>query len=116
MQGRVVAGVDLASLQDRDVFAGPDRVEVRLPEARILHAYIDEKNTQVWDRKVTWWTPWVPFNPDLERQARMQALDEMRKAATEMGILKEARSNAEASIRSLLQTLGMRNISFGGNS
>lgn len=116
VQGRVVAGVDLASLQERDIFAGPDQVEIKLPEARILHAYIDEKNTQVWDRRVTWWTPWVPFNPGLERQARLQALEEIRKAANEMGILKEARANAEAVIRGLLRTLRIENVSFGGKS
>lgn len=116
VQGRVVAGVDLAGLQQRDVFAAPGGVEIRLPEAKILHAYLDEKNTQVWDRRVTWWTPWVPFNPDLERQARLQAVEEMRGAALEMGILKEARTNAESAIRNLLQTLGVMQVSFGGKT
>ena len=67
----------------------------------------------MWDRQITWWTPWVPYNPDLERQARLKAREEIEKAALEMGILDQARRNAEASIRSLLQIFGMKSVSVG---
>ena len=74
---------------------------------------IDDKQTKVWDRSITWWTPWVPFNPDLERQARLAAKDEIEKAALEMGILDQARRNAEVSIRSLLETFGVKAVTIG---
>jgi hypothetical protein len=51
---------------------------------------------------VTWWTPWVPYSPDLEHRARLQALDEIRKAAINMGILDRAEQNAESAIRQVL--------------
>jgi len=77
---------------------------------------LDEKQTRVWDRQITWWTPWVPFNPDLERQARLAALDSVRQTAVEMGILDEARHNAETSIRNLLKTLGAQSVTFVADS
>ncbi|MBS1835032.1 MAG: DUF4230 domain-containing protein [Acidobacteria bacterium] len=103
VQGTVVAGVDLKELDARDIRIEPDRVVMKLPPAKILHVYLDDKHTQVWDRKVTWWTPWVPYNPDLERQARLRATDSIREQAEEMGILRDASRNAERTIQSFVE-------------
>ena len=66
----------------------------------------------MWDRQVTWWTPWVPYNNDLERQARMAALESIRASAIEMGILGDAELNAIQSIRRLLQAAGVAKVGF----
>jgi len=87
------------------------RMQVVLPPPKIIHIVIDDKETKVWDRRITWWTPWVPYNPDLERQARLTARDAIEGAAIDMGILDQARRNAEAGIRSLLETLGIKSVS-----
>jgi hypothetical protein len=114
VQGTVLAGVDLKEMEERDI-----RIEqkdsivfVKVPQARILHVYLDDKQTKVWDRRVTWWTPWVPFNPDLERTARLAAIESMRHQAEEMGILKEARRNAEQTIQTMLQMLARVKVTF----
>ncbi|HYZ83946.1 MAG TPA: DUF4230 domain-containing protein, partial [Bryobacteraceae bacterium] len=112
VQGRVVAGVDLQALRPADVFVGPDYVQVRLPDPKILHVYLDEKHTQVWDRRVTWWTPWVPFSRDLESKARIQAIEEIEKTALEMGVLKDAETGARSAVGNLLRTLGLPNVKF----
>jgi Protein of unknown function (DUF4230) len=106
VQGEAVAGVDLGKLGQRDVrFTGENRVTLRLPSAKLMDTYLDEKQIKVWDRHVTWWTPWVPFNPDLEHKARLQALDEIRKAALAMNILDQAQTNAESAIKQFLAAL-----------
>jgi hypothetical protein len=102
VQGEVQAGVNLADLRSEDVLLSDKRARVRLPQPKVLTSYLDEGQTKVWDRHVTWWTPWVPYSPDLEHRARMQALDEIRKAAIGMGILDRAGQNAENAIRQLL--------------
>ncbi len=113
VQAKVLAGVDLAAISSRDVVRlKQGDFLVRLPEAKILHVVIDEKSTKVWDRQVTWWTPWVPYNQDLERQARMAAIESIRESAVEMGILVDAQANARSSIRQLLQALGVQQVSF----
>jgi len=106
VQGEVQAGVDLAHLDSANVyFSGPHTVAVLLPPARIVNVFLDEKYTKVWDRRITWWTPWVDYNPDLEHQAREQALAEVKSAALEMGILQQAQKNAELAVHDFLQAL-----------
>ena len=113
VQAKVLAGVDLAALSSADVIqVKTGELLVRLPAAKILHVVVDEKSTKVWDRQVTWWTPWVPYNQDLERQARVAALESIRESAMEMGILVDAQANACSSIRRLLEAVGIRQVSF----
>ena len=116
VQAEVLAGIDLSTLKPGDVKTLPgNAIYITLPPPKIVHIVIDDKQTKVWDRRITWWTPWVPFNPDLERQARVTARNEIEKAALEMGILDQARRNAEVSIRSLLETLGVKAVNVSSS-
>jgi hypothetical protein len=111
MQARVEAGIDLSSLREDQISRRADgTVVIRLPEPRILNVAVDERETKVWDRQKTWWTPWVPYSKDLEQRARQAGLDAVQKSAVEMGILKEAERNAETSIRGLLTVLGAKSV------
>jgi hypothetical protein len=113
VRGRVLAGVDLAGLTPGDVttFNGAG-VRIRLTPPHIQNVYLDEKYTKVWDRSITWWTPWVTPDADLEHKARMQAVEDIKGAALEMGILPEARRNAETDIREILRAFGMDKVAF----
>jgi hypothetical protein len=106
VQGRAQAGVDLASVTQYDVQVKGKTVKIRLPQAELFDVYLDEKNTKVWDRRITWWTPWVSPDPDLEHKARLAAIDDIRKAALDMGILRDAESRARAAIRDLVGAMG----------
>ena len=113
VQANVLAGVDLAALKPADVsVAGDGRVTVRLPAAKVMHVFVDDKQTQVWDRSKTWWTPWVPLNPDLEQNARRAALEAAQAAALETGLLAQARTNAETIVRSFFRATGIANVTF----
>ena len=111
IQAHVEAGIDLSGLTDEDVFRRPDgALVIRLPEPKILNISVDEKETKVWDRQKTWWTPWVPYSIDLEQRARVAGLESLKQSALEMGILKQAERNAEASIRGLLGLAGLQTV------
>jgi hypothetical protein len=113
VQAQVLGGVDLGQLRDKDIRMDRERrVEIKLPAAKILHINLDEKNTKVWDRSKTWWTPWIPYDNDLEKKARMQALDSVKQEAIEMGILLDAQINAQNMIRALLHPLGIQHVAF----
>ena len=113
VQAEVAAGLDLSHLRDDDIRLLPDgAVLVSLPPAEITSVEIDDKLTRVWDRSITWWTPWVPYNQDLERQARLEARKEAEKAARDMGILNQSRKNAEVIIRGLLMSTGVKDVKF----
>lgn len=113
VQANVLAGVDLAVLKPADVsVAGDGSVTVRLPAAKVMHVFVDDKQTQVWDRSKTWWTPWVPLNPDLEQNARRAALEAAQSAALETGLLGQARTNAETTVRGFLRATGIPAVTF----
>lgn len=114
VQGEVLAGVNLADFNQSDIHFVDDRtVFVHLPDPAILQTFIDEKNTKVWDRQITWWTPWAGYDPDLEHRARLAALDEIRNTAISDGILSQAQKNAQTSIRGFLGTMQI-DVKFGG--
>ena len=113
VQADVLGGVDLAGLSTNDVQIAPNNtVTARLPAAKVLHVYVDENQTRVWDRSKTWWTPWVPFNPELEQKARLAALEAVQAAALEMGILSNAQQNAEKTIYEFLHAAGVESVRF----
>jgi hypothetical protein len=114
VQAQVLAGVDLATLSPGAIrILRHNEIKIALPPARIFHVVIDDKETKVWDRQITWWTPWVSPDPDLERQARIAASKSVEQAALDMGILDQARRNAEMVIRNLLQALGAKSVTVG---
>jgi len=106
VEGEALAGVDLESIRPRDIARSGNRFLITLPGARLFDVFLNEKDTKVWDRQITWWTPWVPPDPDLEHKARLQALDDVRNGALKMGILDQAQKNAQTAIRDLLAGLG----------
>ncbi len=107
----VKAGVDLGALRPEDIQPGADRrITLRLPPARILDIYLDDKETKVYQRSVTWWTPWVPNNPALEQQARQAALETVQLTALQSGILSNAQQNAETALRTFLQAAGFQQV------
>lgn len=109
VQGEAQAGIDLSKIKPENVQLLPDgSVEIALPPAKLTNAFLDENQIKVWDRSITWWTPWVPYDLDLEHKARLQALDDVRSAALKMGILNQAQRNAEVSIRDLLGALHLQ--------
>ncbi|MCU1262701.1 MAG: hypothetical protein JWO80_5586, partial [Bryobacterales bacterium] len=117
VQGRVLAGIDLTELTQYDVtMKDRQTAQIRLAPPRITDAFLDEKETKVWDRKITWWTPWISADPDLEHKARLLALDEVRAAAIQMGILRDARKNAEEDVRRILHAFGIGRVTFVSGS
>ena len=113
VEARVLAGVDLGELNASDVtMLSRTEARIRLHPAHLTETFLEEKNTKVWDRRVTWWTPWVAPDKDLEHNARMEALQQVRAAALQMGILNDAQRNAERDIRGILQAFGIVKVTF----
>lgn len=112
VQAKVSGGVDLGELTSRDVTDSGQGVTIRLPAPHILDVSIDDKETKVWDRSISWWAVWVSPNPDLEQSARRVALESVHQAALQMGILSNAQENAEITIREFLNNVGVSNVNF----
>jgi len=107
--GRIIAGVDLGKMEDDDIVIDADgRVQVTLPPAEILHVYLDNEKSYIYDRD----TGFIGMNPALESEARRAAEREILNAAVEDGILNIAQENAEAYIERFILSLGFRDVEF----
>jgi hypothetical protein len=108
--GNVEAGVDLGDIRKDDVSVRGDTITIDLPEAKIQSATLDEEKTQLYDRDLS------PLNlrpdDDLVEEARLRAVDKITASARENGILDTAEGNAEDSIRTLVTTLGFKEVKF----
>ncbi len=108
--GDVEAGVDLSEIGEDDVRVEDETVTIRLPEPEVLSASLDEEETRVYDRDYS------PLNlrpdDDLVEEARAEAEERIEDAARENGILDTAETNAEQSIRALVEALGFERVRF----
>ena len=107
--GTVIAGIDLADLDQDDLWLEGGTLYVRLPEPQIFIATIDNDKSYVYDRDTGLFTK---GNIDLETLARQAAEQEIEKAAAEDGILDLAQTNAEYYLSRLFQTLGYPQVIF----
>ncbi|MGC8744387.1 MAG: DUF4230 domain-containing protein [Verrucomicrobiia bacterium] len=101
--GVVKAGVDLSKLTQQDIQISGTNLVVILPPAQIMDAYIDEKNTQIVERSTGLLRK---FDKDLEQNARLQAIDDLRRAARYGGILTDAERQAKTQLKLLFSNLG----------
>src|SRR5882762_365852 len=84
--GIVKAGVDLGKMQPGDVRLSGKQVTLALPKAQITDAYLDEKQTKIIEHNTSFLRD---FNKDLEQTARLNAVEDIRRAARTSGILKD---------------------------
>ncbi len=107
--GYVVAGIDLEKLTAADLIIEGGVVKVRLPQAEIFTATLDNDKSYVYDRETGLLTH---GDINLETLARQAAEDQIRQAAIDDGILAQAQVNAESYLRSLLTRLGYGQVTF----
>jgi hypothetical protein len=105
--GIVKAGVDLSRLKPEDVKVAGQTLSVAMPKPVVTDAYLDERQTQVLDRKSGLFRS---FDKTLEAQARQYARLEIIRAARQNGIEKEADLRAREQLGTLLRTLGFTNV------
>lgn len=107
--GVVLAGVDLAKLGSQDLWLQDGVLYVRLPEPEIFIATLDNQKSYVYDRDTGLLTR---GDVNLETTARQAAETEIRNAALEDGILRQAGQNAENFMYRLLRDMGYPDVIF----
>jgi hypothetical protein len=108
--GIVKAGVDLSQVKSGDIHVlGEDKVVITLPRAQITDSYLDDKRTQVIERKTGLLRS---FDVQLEQTARQQAVDDIRRAARNNGIQDDANERARLQLTSFFHQLGFQQVEF----
>ena len=107
VHGEVVAGINLASLQNGDVQVQGQKVSIHLPAAEIFSTRIDNAKTRVYSRDTGLFsTP----DPNLESEVREEAERQLQQAALQDGILKTSADNARSTLSGMLQGLGFHEV------
>ncbi len=107
--GYVTAGINLESLGSKDLVVEDGALKIHLPEAEIFDATLDNDQSYVYDRQTGLLTH---GDINLETLARQAAVEQIRQAAIDDGILVQAQTNAEALMLSLLNKLGYTQVVF----
>lgn len=105
--GVAKAGVDLSKFERGDVRVRGTAVHVTLPRPRVLDVYLDDRRTQVVERSTG---VMREFDKNLEQDARRQAVDQIRLAVRDSGILKDAEERARIQISGLLLRGGFTDV------
>jgi hypothetical protein len=107
--GYVIAGVDLSKITEDDLRMVGETLRVKLPEAEVFVATLDNEKSYVYDRDTGLLRR---ADTQLESEARRVAEAEILRTATEDGILIQAKKNAETYLLSLLNSLGFSRVVF----
>lgn len=105
--GVVKAGFDLTRMQPGDIELEGNRLTLWLPPPRVTDAYLDEARTRVIDRDTGLLRR---FDKELEQTARQTALREIRLAAHEAGILRDAEEHAREQLSRFFERAGYREV------
>ncbi len=107
--GTVIAGVDLAKLEDADLELQGTVLRVHMPAPEVFVATLNNDQSYIYDRETGLLRQEVV---DLETQARQVAESEILRTAMEDGILPQARDNAEVYLIRLFNALGYSEVIF----
>jgi hypothetical protein len=109
-EGDVIAGFDLARLQQQDVWRSPDgTINLRLPPAEVLVTRVDNAKSRVLNRDTGMLRR---RDVDLETRARQHAETNIRNEALQKGILTMATQSGEKKLAGFLHTLGFEKVRF----
>ena len=97
--GVAKAGVDLQKVTPADVKMREGQLTLSLPKPQLLDVYLDEKRTEVVERSTGILRE---FDQQMEQDARRQAVDQIKVAVRDSGILKDAEERARIQISGLL--------------
>lgn len=108
--GDVIAGIDLSTIQQRDVWREPDGTLVlRLPPSQVLVSRLDNAESRVINRRTGIFRS---ADQGLEGRARQYAETQIRNEAVRKNILGMAQEGAETKLAPLLHTLGFTKVRF----
>ena len=108
-QGVVKAGIDLKKITADDVTISGKALTITLPKPQITDAYLDDSQTKVIERTTGFLRS---LDKDLEQTTRQYAVDDIRRAAQQSGILNDANDRARTELRTFFQQAGFEPVEF----
>ncbi len=102
-KGKVLAGIDLGKLADKDVFVKDDSVSVTLPKAQILQVIINPFDFDTFEETGTW--------TDAEARAvKLKLRDKLIITVLRQNILQQAATKAKLVMENFLTSAGFKRV------
>lgn len=102
-KGKVLAGIDLARLTDKDVFVKGDSITINLPKAQILQVIINPSDFDTFEETGTW--------TDAEARAvKLKLRDKLIITVLRQNILQQAATKAKLVMENFLSSVGFKKV------
>jgi hypothetical protein len=102
-KGKVLAGIDLARLTDKDVFVNGDSVAINLPKAQILQVIINPSDFDTFEETGTW--------TDAEATSvKLKLRDKLIITVLRQNILQQAAAKAKLVMENFLSSAGFKKV------
>lgn len=102
-RGKVIAGVDLSTLQQNDVNTLGDSIHVNLPGAKILNTIVNPSGFETFDEEGEWTEAEVT-------QLKVKIKNEITKRALQQNILQQASARSKNIIETFLKSTGFKKV------
>jgi hypothetical protein len=102
-KGKVLAGVDLAKIQEKDIYVKDDSVAITLPKAEILQVITNPSDFETFTEKGNW-------NDSEVIAVKVKLRDKMIAAAMKQDILPKAAAIANIMMENFLRSVGFKKV------
>jgi hypothetical protein len=104
-KGKVVAGLNLASLGEHDINVTGDSVSIKLPPATILEVVMNPSDFSTFSEEGNW-------TPDAVTKVKLKAREKMVRRALNQGILPKAEARGKLLVENFLKVSGFKKVVF----
>ncbi len=102
-RGKVIAGVDLKEIKEKDIFIDKDSISIRLPQPNILSSIINPSDFETFSEKGNWANAEVTL-------VKEKALRMIKQRAIEQNILRTAAEKAKSVLEQFLGSAGFTKV------
>jgi hypothetical protein len=102
-KGKILAGVDLGKLQEKDIYTNDDSVSVTLPKAEILQVITNPSDFETFNEKGNW-------NDNEVIAVKVKLRDKMIADAMKQNILLKASAIANVMMENFLRSIGFKKV------
>ena len=102
-KGKVLAGIDLAKLTNKDVFIKEDSIAITLPKAQILQTIINPSDYDTFEETGSW-------NDEETRAVKVKLRDKLVATVLQQGILQKATVKAKLVMENFISNVGFKKV------
>jgi hypothetical protein len=102
-KGKVLAGVELSKLSDKDIFVKGDSVAVRLPKALLLQVILNPSDFETFEETGTW-------TDDEVRAVKQKLKDKLIITVLRQNIIQKAGDKAKLMMENFLRDAGFKKV------